>query len=75
MTNPADHTKNPPGLIDRDAAYTLSEFQQRFSLGKAAWRTARAEGLPVRGVGRRKFILGADVISWLAAKPLDTSTP
>ena len=44
------------------ASYPLKEFQRRTSLGSAAIRRARKDGLKVRRVGRHSFILGED---WL----------
>jgi hypothetical protein len=62
----------PPGVIEAGAVYTLAEVQRRLQLGKAAWRTARREGLPLRVVGRRKYVLGADVMTWIASRPVDS---
>jgi hypothetical protein len=60
-----------PGVIEAAAAYTLEEIQARLQLGKAAWRSARREGLPVRRVGRRGYVVGADLIAWLQKQPAD----
>jgi hypothetical protein len=62
---------NAPGFIDRWSVYTIDEVKKRLRLGHHAWRTARSEGLPVRPVGRRKYVLGSDVLSWLETKPCD----
>lgn len=59
------------GLVDANHAYTLDELQARLGLGKAAWRTARREGLPVRRVGKRGFVLGSDVLEWLRGHPVE----
>lgn len=59
------------GYVEADSLYTLEEFQGRLRLGKQAWRTARAQGLPVRVVGRRKYVLGVDALQWMQAQPVD----
>jgi hypothetical protein len=62
---------DPPGIVTADAVYTLDEAQRRLRLGKQAWRTARLASLPVRQVGRRRYVLGRDVLEWLSAQPVD----
>lgn len=64
---------NVPGVIDASQCYTLDELQSRLQLGRAAWRTARRQGLPVRIVGRRKLVLGRDVLAWAETLPLDVA--
>lgn len=59
------------GVVSASEIYTLEELQSRLQLGRAAWRTARQQGLPVRRVGRRKLVMGRDVIAWLESQPLD----
>ncbi len=56
---------NKPGEITRDAAYTLDELNARLGVGKGALRQARRQGLAVRRIGRRSYVLGKDVIDWL----------
>ena len=56
----------PPGVIRADEAYTLDELANRLGLGRAAIREARRRGLPIRTVGRRRFILGSDVLAFIA---------
>jgi hypothetical protein len=56
---------NKPGEITRDAAYTLDELNARLGVGKGALRQARRQGLTVRRIGRRSYVLGKDVIDWL----------
>lgn len=53
------------GEIRADAAYTIDALEQRFGIGKGALRQARRQGLPVRRIGRRSYVLGRDVIQWL----------
>lgn len=59
------------GEISADSLYTLDELNDRLGLGKKALRTARREGLTVKRIGRRGYVLGRDVIDWFerAAKP------
>jgi len=64
---------NIPGVIAASECYTLDELQSRLQLGRAAWRTARQQGLPVRVVGRRKLVLGSDVLAWAETLPLDVA--
>lgn len=61
------------GEIRSDSMYTLDELNERLGLGKAALRKARREGLTVRRIGRRSYVLGEDLISWVkqAARPVE----
>jgi len=54
------------GVIDGDKAYALRAFQQLTGMGTAALREARRNGLTVRRVGLRSFILGRDFLDYLA---------
>ena len=54
-----------PGIIIADAAYSLDQVKSRLGLGTAAIRTARRNGLTVRRVGRKSFILGADLLAYI----------
>ena len=53
-----------PGVIERDALYTIDEAADRLRLGKAAFRTARRQSLIVRKIGRRAYVYGGDLIEW-----------
>jgi hypothetical protein len=53
------------GEIHAGSIYTLKAIDQHLGLGKAALRKARREGLVVRRVGRKSFILGEDLIAWV----------
>lgn len=53
------------GVLHADVAYSLAQVKSRFGLGTAALRTARRRGLLVRRVGRRSFVLGRDLITYL----------
>jgi hypothetical protein len=54
------------GEIHADSMYTLSEIHARLGLGTYALRQARKQGLPVRKIGRRSFVLGKDLLSFVA---------
>lgn len=58
-------TNRVPGVIDAAASYTLSEFRRRTGLGSYAFRQARAAGLRVVEVGRKRYVLGADWLRFL----------
>jgi len=62
MTTPSNRV---PGVIDRDAAYSLAEFRRRTGLGSHALRQVRAAGLRVVEVGRKRYVLGADWLRFL----------
>ena len=53
------------GVIRPDELYELSECQRRLGWGKAAFRTARRNGLKVRYCSRRAYVMGADLISYI----------
>lgn len=53
------------GEIRADGIYTLHELQQRMGLGQAALRTARRNGLPIKRIGRRGYVLGRDLIEYV----------
>lgn len=54
-----------PGVIRADEAYTLTEFRKRTGLGSTAFRGARAAGLRVIALGRKRYVLGVDWIEFL----------
>jgi hypothetical protein len=53
------------GRVSADELLTLEAVEQQLGLGKAAMREARREGLPVRRIGRRGYVLGADIIEFV----------
>ena len=55
------------GVIQADCVYTLDEIRRRLRLGNWALRQAQRNGLPVRRVGRRGFVLGRDLIQYIAS--------
>jgi len=54
-----------PGMIEPEVLYELSEAMRRTGWGKAGFRQARRNGLPVRYVGRRAFVLGSALINYI----------
>jgi len=54
------------GEISADGMYTLAEIRRRLGLGIYAMREARRQGLPVRKIGRRSYVLGRDVLDYAA---------
>lgn len=55
-----------PGVIDAPAAYTVAEFRRRTGMAQYAFRQARANGLRVVAVGKKRYVLGADWLAFLA---------
>ena len=58
-----------PGEIRADCTYTLPEFKARLRLNDDAMRKAKRKGLPVRRLGRRCYVNGAEAIEFLKACP------
>ena len=54
-----------PGVISADSLYTLGEVRERLKLGEAAMRQARRAGLKVRTIGRRRYVLGKDLLDFV----------
>lgn len=60
--------KLPPaiaGSISADELLTLDAVKTRLGLGTRALRTARRNGLKVRRIGQRSFVLGRDLLSYV----------
>lgn len=66
-TKPRALSEAKPGIIEAGAVYTLPEFQARMGMSKWAMRSARRNGLKVRRVGKRGYILGKDAIAFIEA--------
>lgn len=64
-----DRPSRPTQSVREDEIVSLSELRSRLGLGPAAIRTARRQGLTVRRFGRKKFVLGSDLASFLRARP------
>lgn len=56
------------GFIDAEQLYRLDVFQRRLTLGTAAMRELRRAGLRILTIGRRRYVLGADVIAHLQSR-------
>lgn len=54
--------------VREDEIVPLAELDARLGLGPSAIRTARRQGLKVRRIGRRKFVLGRDLIAFLESR-------
>ncbi len=54
-----------PGEVQSTVLYRADELKARMGWSDAALRSARRHGLPVRRLGKRAYILGEDVISFL----------
>lgn len=56
------------GVVVAGTAYSLTAFTKATGLGRTALREARRQGLPVRRVGLRSWVLGSDWLEFLATK-------
>lgn len=71
MRNEVRHS-GPDGAVQairEDEIIPLPELAKRLGLGQSAMRAARRQGLKVRRIGRRKFILGRDLVTFLESRP------
>lgn len=48
-----------------DSIYSLADVRRILDLGPAALRSARRRGLIVRRIGRKSFVLGCDLLSYV----------
>jgi len=53
------------GRVSSDQVLTLEAVEQELGLGRHAMREARRKGLKVRRIGRRGYVLGADLIEFI----------
>jgi hypothetical protein len=51
-----------------DEVVPLTELEARLGLGPSAIRMARRQGLKVHRIGRRKFVIGRDLIAFLESR-------
>ena len=65
MTTATAKKRQTKTIIERGKSYSLSELP----VSTWALRSARANGLKVRYVCGRAFVLGDDWIDWLATQP------
>ncbi len=57
-----------PQAVREDEVVPLAELDARLGLGPSAIRTARRQGLKVHRIGRRKFVIGRDLIAFLESR-------
>ena len=55
--------------IVADAVYPLSDFKRRTGLEASSIRKMRQQGLVIRRIGRRSFVLGSDFLAWCENAP------
>ena len=60
-----------PNGIREDELVPLDALNERLGLGEWAMRSAVQEGLRTHRIGRRKFVLGRDLIAWLVNRADD----
>ena len=60
------NSQDTPRTIEAGVVYGLDEFKKRSRFGNHAMRTACRNGLKVRYVGGRGFVLGDDFLAYLA---------
>jgi hypothetical protein len=63
------------GVIREGEAYTLAAFKRRLDLTDSAWWAMIKSGIPHKIIGKRKVILGKDVLAFLATLPNAGSIP
>ena len=68
------NTGDGHGEIRADTLYALPTFMLKSGLGQAAMRTARRNGLRVRRIGRRAYVLGQGRHRVLQGRRLKTHT-
>ena len=61
----ATATLTSEGIIEPDRLYTLDAFKTATGMKAASLRHARRQGLVLRRVGIRTFVLGADFIDFV----------
>lgn len=54
-----------PVAFSADSIFTLQDVRQFLGLGVSALRMARRNGLIVRRVGRRSFVLGDELVDYI----------
>lgn len=71
MTTPATRgTDGAAGMfLGEHEIVPLSELAVRLGLGVSAIRRARRQGLKIRKIGRKKFVLGRDLVAFLESRP------
>jgi hypothetical protein len=62
----AERVREP---IAADRVYRLAEFQKATGLGPASVRQMKRRGFVVRRIGRIKFVIGSDFLTFLRSMP------
>lgn len=57
-----------PGEVHPTVLYRADELKARMGWSDAALRSARRHGLTVRRLGKRAYVLGEDVISFMKSR-------
>jgi hypothetical protein len=57
----------PPGVIVANAVYRLDEAAARLDWDITAVLEVRKNGLPIRMIGNRPYVLGSDLIAFISA--------
>jgi len=63
-----------PGAVVADALYRLDEAAVRMGWGEPEIRSARRRGLPVHRSGRRNYVLGKDLLTFVTTNPKAVTT-
>lgn len=69
-----NHNEPELGIIEGGRSYPLPLFQRLSGLGTWGIRQARRDGLRVVKVGRRKFVLGSDWLTYLERQAANQAT-
>ena len=64
----------PPGEVHSDVLYQADELKERMGWKDAAFRSARRSGLPVCRVGKRAYVFGKDLITYMRSR-MDNPPP
>lgn len=69
MSTQRSFERIPPGnTMGADEIVPLSDLQARLGLGASAIRAARRRGLRIHRIGRKKFVVGRDLIAFMEAQ-------
>ena len=66
-TKTEGHRQPIPGMIFPDALYRIDELRARMGWAASSYRAACRRGLLVRRSGKRGYLLGADVLAFIAS--------
>ena len=57
-----------PGVVSVHELYTLDEVRRRLRWTESAMRAARRRGLRMLSSGKRKYVLGSDIVRFLESE-------